>query len=167
MILRLLRFKNYKKEGEEVSNEKITSLARAVASGKADAQRLAQEAITEQITPDEILKEALIPAMKKVGEGMQEEEYAFPEIQSAIKALQSVLNVLRPALKGASSSAGIPKWEGTGELYELGGHLVTFLDKGAGFQDYDLILFFDECIRGLLEQVDLPCHKQAVSTHKS
>jgi len=150
-----------------VSNENTAALAKMVATGKADARKLAQEAISARIAPGEILKEALIPAMKKVGEGMQEEEYAFPEIQSAIKALQSVLNVLRPALEGASSSADIPKWEGTGELYELGGHLVTFLNKGAGFQDYDLILFFDECIRGLLEQVDLPCHKQAVSTHKS
>ena len=150
-----------------MSNENTKALINAVATGKADARKLAQDAISAQIAPGEILKEALLPAMRKVGEGMQEEEYAFPEIQSAIKALQSVLNVLRPALEGTSSSAAIPKWEGAGELYELGGHLVTFLDKGAGFQDYDQILFFDECIKGLLEQVDLPCHKQAVSTHKS
>ena len=150
-----------------MSNEKVAALAKAVATGKADAQRLAQEAISAQIAPEEILKESLIPAMKKVGEGMQEEEYAFPEIQSAVKALQSVLDVLRTAFKGVTSSTAIPKWEGTGELYELGGHLVTFLDKGAGFQGYDLILFFDECIRGLLEQVDIPCHKQAESTQKA
>lgn len=150
-----------------MSNEQITALVKAVATGKANAQKLAQEAISGQIAPGEILKEALIPAMKKVGEGMQEEEYAFPEIQSAVKALQSVLDVLKPALEGASSSTAIPKWEGAGELYELGGHLVTFLNKGAELQGYDLILFLDECIRGLLEQVDLPCHKQAVSTHKS
>ncbi|MBU0545542.1 MAG: B12-binding domain-containing protein [Proteobacteria bacterium] len=149
-----------------MSNEKITALARAVATGKADAQKLAQEAVSAQIAPAEILKDALIPAMKTVGEGMKEEEYAFPEIQSAVKALQSVLDILRPAFEGASSSAEIPKWEGAGELYELGGHLLTFLDKGAGLRGYDLILFFDECIRGLLEQVALPCHKQAASTHK-
>jgi methanogenic corrinoid protein MtbC1 len=149
-----------------VINEKTTALSKAVATGKADAQKLAQEAISAQIATGEILKEALIPAMKKVGEGMREEEYAFPEIQSALKALQSVLTVLRPAFEGASSSTGIPKWEGAGELYELGGYLVTFIDKGAGFQGYDLILFLDECIRGLLEQVALPCHKQAASTHK-
>jgi methanogenic corrinoid protein MtbC1 len=149
-----------------VSNEKIAALAKAVATGKADALKLAQEAVSAQIAPAEILKEALIPAMKKVGEGMKEEEYAFPEIQIAIKALQSVLDVLRPAFKVASSSASIPKWEGAGELYELGGHLVSFLDKGSVLQGYDLILFLDECIRGLLEQVALPCHKQAASTHK-
>jgi 5-methyltetrahydrofolate--homocysteine methyltransferase len=146
--------------------EKLGALVKAVATGKAEAQKLAQEALAEPISLDEIFKGALIPAMKKVGEGMQEEEYAFPEIQSSIKALQSVLDVLRPEFKGASSSAAIPKWEGTGELYELGGHLVTFLNKGAGLKDYDLILFFDECIRGLLEQVDIPCHKQSESTHK-
>jgi len=149
-----------------MSNEKVVALAKAVAMGKADAQRLAQEAISAKIAPEEILREALIPAMKKVGEGMQEEEYAFPEIQSAVKALQSVLDILRAAFRGSTSSTNIPKWEGAGELYELGGHLVTFLDKGTGFQGYDLILFFDECIRGLLEQVDIPCHKQSESTHK-
>lgn len=149
-----------------MSNEKVVALTKAVATGKADAQRLAQEAISAKIAPEEILREALIPAMKKVGEGMQEEEYAFPEIQSAVKALQSVLDILRAAFRGSTSSTNIPKWEGAGELYELGGHLVTFLDKGTGFQGYDLILFFDECIRGLLEQVDIPCHKQSESTHK-
>jgi methanogenic corrinoid protein MtbC1 len=152
--------------GEGMSNEKMAALAKAVATGKADAQRLAKEAISAKIAPEEVLREALIPAMKKVGEGMQEEEYAFPEIQSSIKALQSVLDVIRPTFQGVNPSKTIPKWEGTGELYELGGHLVTFLDKGTRFQGYDLILFFDECIRGLLEQVDLPCHKQAESTQK-
>ncbi len=149
-----------------MSKEKLAALAKAVALGKADAQNLTKELISDQISSDQIFREGLVPALKKVGEGMQEEEYAFPEIQSAIKALQAVLDVLRPAFKGASSSTAIPKWEGTGELYELGGHLVTFLDKGTGLQGYDLILFFDECIRGLLEQVDIPCHKQSESTHK-
>jgi len=149
-----------------MSNEKMAALAKAVATGKADAQRLVQEAISSKIAPEEVLREALIPAMKKVGEGMQEEEYAFPEIQSAVKALQSVLDVLRTAFKGSTSSTSIPKWEGAGELYELGGHLVTFLDKGKEVQGYELISFFDECIRGLLEQVDIPCHKQSESTHK-
>ena len=146
--------------------EKLGALTKAVAAGKGDAQKLVQEAVAENIPVDQIFKVALIPAMKKVGEGMQEEEYAFPEIQSSVKALQSVLDFLRPSFKGAASSGPIPKWEGTGELYELGGHLVKFLDKGAAFQGYDLIQFFDECVRGLLEQVDIPCHKQSESTHK-
>ena len=149
-----------------MSKEKLVALAKAVATGKADAQNLTKELVSDQISLDQIFKEGLIPAMKKVGEGMQEEEYAFPEIQSSIKALQLVLDGLKTTLKEASSSTAIPKWEGTGELYELGGHLVTFLDKGTGLQGYDLILFFDECIRGLLEQVDIPCHKQSESTHK-
>jgi len=149
-----------------MSKEKLAALAKAVATGKADAQNLTKELISDQISSDQIFKESLVPAMKKVGEGMQEEEYAFPEIQSSIKALQSVLDVLRPTFQGAAPSTAIPKWEGTGELYELGGHLVTFLDKGTGLQGYDVILFFDECIRGLLEQVDIPCHKQSESTHK-
>jgi len=38
--------------------------------------------------------------------------------------------------------------------------------KASEFSGYDLVLFFDECVRGLLQQIDLPCHKQADSTQK-
>lgn len=149
------------------SSEKLSILSKAVVTGKTEAQKLAQEVLSEQIPIDMIFKEALIPAMKTLGEGMKEEEYGFPEIQSSIKALRSVMEVLKPAFQNQIPSSGtIPKWSGTGELYELGGHLLNFLDKGIALQGYDLILFFDECIRGLLEQIDLPCHKQAESTHE-
>ena len=149
------------------NEEKLAALSKAVATGKAEAQKLVQVALADQISPDEIFKGGLIPAMKKVGEGMQEEEYAFPEIQSAVKALQSVLDVLRPTFQGATPSSAIPKWDGKGEIYELGGHLITFIDKGAGLPADNLVPFFDECIRGLLEQVDIPCHKQSESTQKA
>jgi methanogenic corrinoid protein MtbC1 len=146
--------------------EKLEALSKAVATGNAAAGKLAQEALASQLTAEQILRESLVSAMKVVGKGMQEEEYAFPEIQGSIKALQSTLDVLRAELKATTPSSTIPKWEGTGELYELGSHLVTFLDKGTGLQGYDLILFFDECIRGLLAQVEIPCKKQIDSTHK-
>lgn len=146
--------------------EKLLALSKAIATGKAEAQKLAQEALGEQIPAEQVFREALIPAMRKVGEGMQEEEYAFPEVQSSIKALQSSLGILRNSFKEAKPSSVIPKWEGKGELYEIGGHLINFMEIGAGLQGYDLVLFFDECVRGLLEQVDIPCHKQAESTQK-
>ena len=149
-----------------MSKEKLAALAKTVATGKAEAQNLVKELISSQISTDQIFKEGLVPAMKKVGEGMQEEEYAFPEVQSAIKALQSSLDVLKGTFPGGTPSATIPKWEGSGELYEIGGHLINFIDKASGLHGYNLVLFFEECIRGLLEQVDIPCHKQAESTHK-
>jgi methanogenic corrinoid protein MtbC1 len=165
MILQWLRFKE--ERGEEMSKEKLAAISKAVASGKAEAQKFTQEALAEKVSAEQIVREALCPAMKKVGEGMQEEEYAFPEIQSAVKSLQSVLDILRPSFKGTTSASAIPKWIGKGEVYELGGHLVTFVDKGAGLPADNLIPFFDECIRGLLEQVDIPCHKQSESTQKA
>lgn len=149
-----------------MSKEKLAALAKAVATGKAEAQNLTKELISDQISTDQIFKEALVPAMKKVGEGMQEEEYAFPEVQSAVKAIQSSLDTLREAFKSGVPSATIPKWEGSGELYKIGGHLINFVDKASVLQGYDLVMFFEECVRGLLEQVDIPCHKQAESTHK-
>jgi len=149
-----------------MSKEKLAAMAKAVATGKADAQSLTKELISDRISADQIFKEALVPAMKKVGEGMQEEEYAFPEVQSSIKALQSSLDVLKGTFKGGVPSVTIPKWEGSGELYEIGGHLINFVDKASGLQGYNLVLFFEECVRGLLEQIDIPCHKQAESTHK-
>ena len=148
-----------------MSKEKLAAISKAVATGKAEAQKFTQEALGEKVSAEQIVREALFPAMKKVGEGMQEEEYAFPEIQSAVKSLQSVLETLRPSFKGVASGT-IPKWDGKGEIYELGGHLIAFVDKGAGLPADNLVPFFDECIRGLLEQVDIPCHKQSESTQK-
>ncbi len=148
-----------------MSGERLAAIAKAVATGKGEAQKLTQDALAEKTSSEQIVREALFPARRKVGEGMQEEEYAFPEIQSAVKSLQSVLQVLRPSFEGMVSTA-IPKWDGKGEIYELGGHLVAFIDKGAGLPSEGLIPFCDECIRGLLEQIDIPCHKQAESTHK-
>jgi len=101
-----------------------------------------------------------------VGEGMREEEYAFPEVQGAIKAIQASLDVLKGTFAGGASSVAIPEWEGGGELYEVGGHLINFVGKASEFSGYDLVLFFDACVRGLLQQIDLPCHKQADSTQK-
>lgn len=148
-----------------MNTDKFAALTKAVATGKAEAQKLAQEALANKTPEEQIFRESLIPAMKKVGEGMQEEEYAFPEIQSSIKSLQSVLDVFRPSSLGADLSA-LPKWDGKGEIYELGGYLLSFMDKGTGLSGDNLMPFFDECIRGLLEQVALPCTKQAQSTQK-
>ncbi|MCK9364948.1 MAG: B12-binding domain-containing protein [Syntrophales bacterium] len=150
-----------------MSKEKLAALAMAVARGKADAQQLTKELISDNISVDQIFKEALVPAMEKVGEGMQEEEYAFPEVQGAIKAIQASLDLLRGTFPGGTAaSAAIPQWEGGGELYEVGGHLINFVGKASGLGGYDLVLFFDECVRGLMQQIDLPCHKQAESTQK-
>lgn len=150
-----------------MSKEKLAALAIAIANGKADAQQLTKELISDQIPVEQISQEALVPAMEKVGEGMQEEEYAFPEVQGAIKAMQFSLDVLRSTFPGgAAASAAIPQWEGSGELYEVGGHLINFVGKASELSGYDLVLFFDECVRGLLQQIDIPCHKQSESTQK-
>ena len=149
-----------------MSKEKLAALAITVAKGKAEAQKLTKELISDQISADQIFKEALVPAMRMVGEGMQEEEYAFPEVQGATKALQSSLDVLKGTFTGGVPSAAIPKWEGSGELYEIGGHLINYVCKASELQGYSLVLFFDECVRGLLQQVDIPCHKQSESTQK-
>ena len=150
-----------------MSKEKLAALAIAVAKGKVEARQLTEELISDHISADQIFKEALVPAMKMVGEGMQEEEYAFPEVQGAIKALQSSLETLKGTFKGGAPSAAIPKWEGSGELYEVGGHLINFVGKTSELRSYYLVLFFDECVRGLLQQIDIPCHKQSESTQKT
>jgi methanogenic corrinoid protein MtbC1 len=96
-----------------MSKEKLAAMAKAVATGKADAQSLTKELISDRISADQIFKEALVPAMKKVGEGMQEEEYAFPEVQSSIKA-SDVLDVLKELLKVESPLSRFPSGRGVG-----------------------------------------------------
>lgn len=147
------------------NNELLKTLSKAVVKGSG-VKGLFQDALAEQISAEEILKEALMPAIKEVGLLMQEEEFAFPEVQSAMKSLNQVLDELRKDFEGETPSSEVPVWEGEGELYLLGGYLVEFMEKGSGFTGCNLIALLDECSNGLLKQVDLPCHKQAESTHK-
>lgn len=110
---------------------------------KGDAKKATAEvtaALAANTPPERILHEACIPAMAEVGRLFEEGEKFVPEMLIAARAMQSVLNILKPLLTQAESAVLGKVVIGTvaGDLHDIGKNLVGMMLEGAGFQIIDL-----------------------------
>lgn len=99
-----------------------------------------QNAINSDVSPEAILKEALIPPMEEVGQLFEEGEFFVPEMLIAARAMQAGLELIKPLLIDANvESEGIVVI-GTvkGDLHDIGKNLVGMMLEGAGFEIIDL-----------------------------
>ena len=119
----------------------LESLKESVIKGKsADVEKLTNEALTSGIKPQEILKNALIPAMGIVGNKMKNNEFFIPEVLIAAKAMKSSMVILKPLLADKDFGAEGKVLLGTvkGDLHDIGKNLVMMMFEGAGFKVVDL-----------------------------
>jgi len=119
----------------------LRSLYDAVIQGEAEnVEAGVRGALDAGVAADQILTEALIPAMAEVGRLFEAQEYYVPEMLVSAAAMQSGLNLLRPYLsEGAASSAGqVVLGTVKGDLHDIGKNLVGMMMEGAGFQVVDL-----------------------------
>ena len=117
----------------------------AVVSGDVqETQKTIKEALAADIPAEQILNEALIPAMTEVGCLFEAQEYYVPEMLVSAKAMQSGLDTLKPQLAAQVEKTGGQKAHkavfGTvkGDLHDIGKDLVVMMLEGAGFQVVDL-----------------------------
>jgi 5-methyltetrahydrofolate--homocysteine methyltransferase len=109
-----------------------------------ETQAGVNEALAANVPAEQILNEALIPAMTEVGCLFEAQEFYVPEMLVSAKAMQSGLKTLKPLLASQadpSSKKTNPKAVlGTvkGDLHDIGKDLVVMMLEGAGFQVTDL-----------------------------
>jgi len=102
------------------------------------------EALAANVPAEQILDEALIPAMKEVGCLFEAQEFYVPELLVSAKAMQSGLKTLKPLLASqadlSSGKTNLKAVMGTvkGDLHDIGKDLVVIMLEGAGFQVTDL-----------------------------
>lgn len=134
--------------------ELIEKLLEAVEFGKADqktpfpphlkgqdgALELSVKALESGISPKEILEEALVPAMNKVGKKFSENLIFVPQMLMSARAMGVVMNQLKPFFK-----SGEIKTKGTfiigtvkGDLHDIGKNLVGMMVEGSGWTVVDL-----------------------------
>ncbi len=103
-------------------------------------QELVAQAITENVPPEQILKEGLISAMSEVGQMFESGEFFVPEMLIAARAMKSGLALLRPHLVAANVQAVGKVVIGTveGDVHDIGKNLVGMMLEGAGFEVIDL-----------------------------
>src|SRR5664279_1277623 len=104
------------------------------------ADELAKQALEQGISPDEILENALIIAMAKVGDRFTKKEIYVPQMLMAAKAMNSAMAHLKPFfLSGETKRKGkVIIGTVSGDLHDIGKNLVAMMIEGGGWEVIDL-----------------------------
>jgi len=119
----------------------MDELKQLVIDGKADkAVALVVKLMDEGKAADEIMGQALIPAMDMVGKLFQDGEYFLPELLVAARAMQKSVEVIKQRSPAGSVSKSGKAVVGTvkGDLHDIGKNLLAMALEGAGFEVVDL-----------------------------
>jgi methanogenic corrinoid protein MtbC1 len=135
-------------------NEILTRISRCVETGKTDklspypsdmkgldgADELTRQAIDEGIGPDQILENALIPAMAVVGDRFSRKEIYVPQMLMAARAMNSAMKHLKPFFQSGETKRKGKFIIGTvaGDLHDIGKNLVSMMIEGGGWEVIDL-----------------------------
>jgi 5-methyltetrahydrofolate--homocysteine methyltransferase len=135
-------------------NEILTKISRCVETGKTDkvspypadmkgmdgADELTKQAIEEGIGPDQILEDALIPAMASVGDRFSRKEIYVPQMLMAARAMNSAMKHLKPFFQSGETKRKGKFIIGTvsGDLHDIGKNLVSMMIEGGGWEVIDL-----------------------------
>ena len=111
-----------------------------IAGNREDTTAKVEEAINENLPPEDILRKSLIAAMTEVGDRFEQGEFYVPEMLVAARAMQSGMTILKPLLVEADLQPAGRVEIGTvkGDLHDIGKNLVAMMLEGAGFEIVDL-----------------------------
>ncbi|MDO9580233.1 MAG: corrinoid protein [Bacteroidales bacterium] len=104
------------------------------------AYELAKLALEEDISPDEILENALVPAMANVGDKFSRKEIYVPQMLMSAKAMSSAMVHLKPFFQSGETKRKGKFIVGTvsGDLHDIGKNLVAMMIEGGGWEVIDL-----------------------------
>jgi len=135
-------------------NDILSRITRCVETGKIDkaspyppdmkgqdgADELAKSALDNGVKPDEILENALIPAMAVVGNKFSRKEIYVPQMLMSAKAMNSAMKHLKPFFQSGETKRRGKFIIGTvaGDLHDIGKNLVAMMIEGGGWEVIDL-----------------------------
>jgi methanogenic corrinoid protein MtbC1 len=104
------------------------------------ADELSKRALEEGTKPDEILENALIPAMASVGNKFSRKEIYVPQMLMSAKAMSSAMAHLKPFFQSGETKRKGKFIIGTvsGDLHDIGKNLVAMMIEGGGWELIDL-----------------------------
>ncbi|GHT22857.1 hypothetical protein FACS189419_06010 [Planctomycetales bacterium] len=119
----------------------VSKLQQAVIDG--DLETSLQEVrdyLGQNVLPQTIMEEHLIPAMAEVGRLFEENEYFVPELLISARAMQESMKILNPLLSGSGIQKVGRVVIGTvkGDFHDIGKNLVAAMLEGGGFEVVDL-----------------------------
>jgi len=108
--------------------------------GQPGADEITKEALESGVTPTEILNDALILAMNKVGQKFTENKIFVPQMLLSAKAMGASMVHLKPFFANGSVQRKGVFILGTvfGDLHDIGKNLFGMMVEGAGWEVIDL-----------------------------
>ena len=103
-------------------------------------KELVQKALDEGVAAQDILTDALLPAMSVIGEKFKNSEIFVPEVLMAARAMNMGTEVIKPHLAASGVKAAGRVCIGTvqGDLHDIGKNLVRMMMEGKGLEVIDL-----------------------------
>jgi 5-methyltetrahydrofolate--homocysteine methyltransferase len=105
-----------------------------------EVKDLTEQGLRQDLDPEKMLYEALIPSLEEVGARFERGDFFVPEMLIAARAMQGALDILRPLLAetGAKQVGTYVMGTVKGDVHDIGKNLVNIMLEGAGFTVYDL-----------------------------
>ena len=105
-----------------------------------EVRDLVNEGLSDDLGPEKMLYEALIPSLEEVGARFERGDFFVPEMLIAARAMQGALDILRPLLAetGAAQIGTFVMGTVKGDVHDIGKNLVNIMLEGAGFLVHDL-----------------------------
>jgi len=119
----------------------LGDLKQAIVEGEDDeAAAMAEAALAEDISPLDVLNQAIVPGIEEAGRLWSENRYFLPDVILSAGAFQMALEVIEPKLEeGVGRRAGrILFGVVEGDMHDLGKNIVLAMLTGAGFEIVDL-----------------------------
>lgn len=115
---------------------------------KEGADEFTQKALDEGASAEDILNQALIAGMTKIGVKFKANKVFVPDVLMSAKAMQTAMKHLKPFFQsGAVQRKGkFVIGTVTGDLHDIGKNLVSMMIEGGGWEVIDL-------------GIDVPVHK--------
>ena len=113
----------------------------AIVEGDREAAVTEVQADLERgVSPQLILDESLVPAMDRVSQLFDANEYFVPELMIAARAMQGCMAILDPHLKasGVKKVGRVVIGTVQGDMHDIGKNLVGSMLEGGGFDVIDL-----------------------------
>lgn len=95
-----------------------------------------QEAINQDIAPQEIINGYMVKAMEEIGKRFEEGTAYVPNLLMSARAMKGALELLRPLMQNSNTKSSGKIIIGTvkGDLHDIGKNLVASMLEGCGFE---------------------------------
>lgn len=119
----------------------LNELYQAILSGNQKLSiAVTNSAIADGIEPQSIINNYMIKAMEEIGAQFEQGRAYVPNLLMSARAMKGALDIIKPLLKGYTSSVWGTVVIGTvkGDLHDIGKNLVASMLEGCGFNVVNL-----------------------------